>query len=124
MTNFAMGDLRRLVSKPKVAGLGMNFQVCNNAAFIGLSDSFEQFYQAVRRIWRFGQKEKVDIHIFIEEREGSVLANIRRKEKAAKLMTENMINHTKDITKRELEQSKKTFVDYLPQEEMRLPKWI
>jgi len=124
MIGFASGDLKRIATKPKIAGLGMNWQVCNKAAFIGLSDSWEQFYQAVRRIWRFGQKEKVDIHIFIEEREGSVLKNIRRKDKQAKLMTENMINHTKDFAKIELEQSKKTFIDYSPTKKMRLPKWI
>jgi len=118
MIGFASGDLKRIATKPKIAGLGMNWQVCNKAAFIGLSDSWEQFYQAVRRIWRFGQKEKVDIHIFIEEREGSVLKNIRRKDKQAKLMTENMINHTKDFAKIELEQSKKTFIDYSPTKKM------
>ena len=124
MIGFAKGDLMRIATKPKIAGLGMNWQICNKAAFIGLSDSWEQLYQAVRRIWRFGQKKKVDIHIFIEEREGAVLKNIKRKDTQAKLMTENMVNNTKDITKRGLEQSKKSFVDYLPNKKMRLPKWI
>jgi len=124
MIGFANGRIKRIVTKPKIAGLGMNWQICNKAAFIGLSDSWEQFYQAVRRIWRFGQKEEVDIHIFIEEREGSVLRNIRRKDKQARLMTENMVRHMKDLTKKELGQTGRTFVDYYPTEEMRLPIWI
>ena len=124
MIKFANGKLKRIVTKPKIAGLGMNWQVCNKAAFIGLSDSWEQFYQAVRRIWRFGQEEEVDIHIWIEEREGAVLKNIQRKDKQARLMTENMIRYMKDLTKKELEQTGRTFVDYFPNEEMRLPLWI
>ena len=102
----------------------MNWQICNKAAFIGLSDSWEQFYQAVRRIWRFGQKHEVDIHIFIEEREGAVLQNIQRKDKQAKLMTESMIKHMKDLTKKELEQTGKMSIDYFPSQEMELPSWI
>jgi len=124
MLGFANGKYRRIVTKPKIAGLGMNWQICNKAAFIGLSDSWEQFYQAVRRIWRFGQQHEVDIHIFIEEREGSVLQNIRRKDKQARLMTESMVRHMKSLTKKELGQTGRTFVDYYPTEEMRLPKWI
>jgi len=124
MIGFAKGRYRKIVTKPKIAGLGMNWQICNKAAFIGLSDSWEQFYQAVRRIWRFGQKHEVDIHIFIEEREGAVLQNIQRKDKQAKLMTESMIKHMKDLTKKELEQTGKMSIDYFPSQEMELPSWI
>jgi hypothetical protein len=124
MTRFAIGDIKRIVTKPKIAGLGMNWQICHNAAFIGLSDSWEQFYQATRRIWRFGQKKKVNVHIFIEEREGCVLRNIQRKDEQARLMIQNMILHTRELAKKELEQSGKTFVDYIPKEDMRLPSWI
>ncbi len=124
MTAFALGRIRRIVTKPKIAGLGMNWQICNKAAFIGLNDSWEQFYQAVRRIWRFGQKKEVEIHIFIEEREGSVLENIQRKDKQAKLMLENMIKSMKNLTKKELEQCERAYTDYSPQKEMRLPSWI
>lgn len=124
MTKFATGEIRRIVTKPKIAGLGMNWQICNNAAFIGLSDSWEQFYQAVRRIWRFGQKKKVNIHIFIEEREVSVLKNIQRKDEQAQQMIQNMIQYTSILTRKELGQSKRTYVKYAPTITMELPKWI
>ena len=124
MTGFAIGKIDRLVTKPKIAGLGMNWQICNNAAFVGLSDSWEQFYQAVRRIWRFGQKKEANIHIFLEEREGAVLANIKRKDKQAKEMIGNMIVYMKDLTQKELKQTEKEIVDYKSIIDMRLPKWL
>lgn len=113
-----------MITKPKVFGLGLNFQHCNNAAFVGLSDSWEQFYQACRRIWRFGQTKEVNIHIFIEEREGAVLKNIQRKDDQAKAMINAMVSHMKEITKQELGHSKRTMVEYKPVEEMELPEWL
>jgi len=124
MIGFAIGDIRRIVTKPKIAGLGMNWQICSKGAFVGLSDSWEQFYQAVRRIWRFGQDKEVEIHIFLEEREENVLDNIKRKDRQAREMVEAMLIHMKDLMKSELEQTKKEFVDYIPMIEMRLPEWM
>lgn len=124
MLGFANGDIKRIVTKPKIAGLGMNWQICNKAAFVGLNDSWEQFYQAVRRIWRFGQKKNVEIHIFLEEREGNVLNNIKRKDKQSKDMIFNMIKYMSDLTKKELKQSSKEIIDYKPTIKMELPKWM
>ena len=124
MFNFSVGKIPRIVTKPKIAGLGMNWQVCHNAAFVGLSDSWEQFYQAVRRIWRFGQISKVNIHIFLEEREGSVLSNIKRKDKQAKEMINNMIIYMSDLVKNELNKSNKQVINYKPNILMEIPKWI
>ena len=94
---FAKGDIRVMVSKPKIAGLGMNFQSCHRMAFVGLSDSYEQFYQAVRRCWRFGQKNNVVVHVITAETEGAVVRNIERKEKDATRMAANMLEHMKSI---------------------------
>jgi hypothetical protein len=69
-----------LLTKPSVAGYGLNFQNCHNVAFVGLSYSFEDMFQAIRRCWRFGQTRPVDVHIVIAETEGPVLQTIRRKE--------------------------------------------
>lgn len=124
MLDFANGEIEKIVTKPKIAGLGMNWQICSNAAFIGLSDSWEQFYQAVRRIWRFGQEEEVHIHIFLEEREGAVLKNIQRKDKQAKLMVQSMIKYMKELTRKELNQSSREVTDYNPQTVMEVPKWL
>jgi len=124
LMGFAKGKYRKLVTKPKIAGHGMNFQVCRNAAVVGLTDSWESMYQFVRRIWRFGQKREVNIHIFMEEREGPIIRNIREKDKRAQDMIKNMIIHTKELTRTEILSAKRENVDYFPQEKMRLPRWI
>ena len=103
LLGFAHGDLRVLVSKPKIAGYGMNWQHCARMAFVGLDDSFEKFYQAVRRCYRFGQKREVQVHIFTAENEGQILANIRRKEVQHHEMSASMIEHMKDIMNNELQ---------------------
>jgi superfamily II DNA or RNA helicase len=95
MIDFAEGKIKCLISKPSICGFGMNFQKCNNQLFVGLSDSFEQYYQAVRRSWRFGQKKPVNVKIIISDLEGAVLKNIHRKEYDAGIMIENMIKYTK-----------------------------
>ena len=77
---FSEGDIRVIVSKPSIYGFGMNFQNCHNMVFCGISDSYEQFYQAVRRCWRYGQDKPVNVHIIISEAEMNVLDNIKRKQ--------------------------------------------
>lgn len=102
MMAFTRGKIRVLVTKPSIAGFGMNWQHCANVAFLGLSDSYEQFYQAVRRCWRFGQKKPVDCHLIIADTEGAVLQNIKRKETEAKKMSDNLAEHIKDLTQKEI----------------------
>jgi len=102
MMAFTHGDLRVLCSKPKICGYGMNWQHCARMAFVGLDDSFEKFYQAVRRCYRFGQKREVQVHIFTAENEGQILQNIKRKELQHHEMSANMIEHMKDIMNKEL----------------------
>lgn len=93
MADFTEGRARALVSKVSIAGFGMNWQHCRNVVFVGLSDSYEELYQAVRRCWRFGQKQAVDCHIVIAEPEGPVLRNIQRKEADAIRMAEEMVKN-------------------------------
>lgn len=90
---FSDGSVRKLVSKPSIAGWGMNWQHCNNVIFVGLSDSYEQYYQAVRRCWRFGQKRPVNVWIVTAKTEGAVLQNIRRKEKQSDEMFAGILEH-------------------------------
>jgi hypothetical protein len=92
---FSSGDHRVIVTKPTIAGFGMNWQHCHNMAFVGLSDSWEQYYQAVRRCWRYGQNRPVNVHIVTSENEGAVVANIKRKEAEAEAMYQGMIEHTR-----------------------------
>jgi DNA modification methylase len=107
MLGFSNKEVNKLVTKPLIAGFGMNWQNCNKMAFIGLSDSYEQYYQAVRRCWRFGQKKEVYIHIIITEEEGQVLKNIRRKEKDAEKMYDNMVEHIRNLSIAEVRGLKK-----------------
>ncbi len=93
--DFLTGGARVLVSKPSIFGFGLNFQHCHNMAFVGLSDSYEEFYQAVRRCWRFGQTKPVTAHVITATTEGAVVTNIRRKEKQASEMFDEIVKHMK-----------------------------
>ncbi len=113
MLDFAAGKIRVLVTKPKIAGFGMNFQSCHNVVFVGLSDSYEAYYQAVRRCWRFGQKNPVDAYVVTADIEGAVLANIQRKEKDAEKMANAMAEIMGDITMDQLGEEKRERSVYL-----------
>lgn len=97
MLEFAEGKIRVLVTKPKIAGFGMNWQKCHNVFFVGLSDSYEAFYQAVRRCWRFGQEYPVKCRVITSDIEGAVVKNIQRKEEDASKMAEMMVENMHEI---------------------------
>lgn len=92
---FSHGEIQKIVSKPTIAGYGLNWQHCATMVFVGLSDSYEQLYQAIRRCWRFGQKREVNCYIVTAETEGAVVRNIERKEKQAMEMMDGMVEHMK-----------------------------
>jgi len=94
MTGFAEGRYRVLVSKPSICGFGMNFQRCARMVFVGLSDSYEQYYQAIRRCYRFGQTRPVTAYVVTTDADGPVVRNIQRKEEQARAMTNELIQHT------------------------------
>jgi hypothetical protein len=119
---FSEGKVQRIVTKPKISGFGMNWQNACKMAFVGLSDSWEQLYQAVRREYRFGQENPVDVYIIIEEREGKVLQNIKRKDLQAKHMIEQMTVNTADILKVELKSLKNNV--QCKEQKMILPEWL
>ncbi len=96
--DFQDGKIRVLVSKPSIFGFGLNFQGCHNVAFVGLSHSYEAFYQAIRRCWRFGQQHPVNAHIIYDVAEGRVIENIRRKEADSIAMAESMVQIMKQST--------------------------
>ncbi len=93
MLAFSEGCARVLISKPSICGFGMNWQHCANIAFVGLSDSFEEMYQAERRCWRFGQTKPVNVYVFTSDREGAVVANINRKQRDFEEMSVQMRRH-------------------------------
>lgn len=98
LIDFAEGRIRVLVTKPSIAGYGCNWQHCADTVFVGLNDSFEQVYQAVRRFWRFGQTRPVHAHFVSAETEGAVVANLKRKEADADRMAAAMVAHMADLT--------------------------
>lgn len=81
LERFRKGQLRILISRAAVLGYGINLQCCTSMIFSGWSDSYESYYQAVRRAYRFGQTETIDVHLpVVEELEGGMLDNIFRKQ--------------------------------------------
>lgn len=124
LLGFASGKYLKLVSKPKIAAMGLNLQICHNVVFVGLSDSFEAMYQAIRRCWRFGQKYPVDVHIIISEKEGNVLQNIKRKEAKAEKMLEQMVKFMGDLTMEEIKNGSSRCIDYNPIKKMEIVKWM
>jgi len=116
------GDVPVLVSKPEIFGFGLNWQHCNKMAFVGLSDSFEQYFQAVRRCWRFGQDKPVDVYVITAEAEGAVVKNIERKEADFKEMLSGMISATQEITKQNIRQLVRDEAVYM-QDEQKGENW-
>lgn len=89
------GEKRVLITKCALFGWGLNWQHCARMAFVGVDDSWEAYYQAIRRCWRFGQHRQVDVHIFASEIEGAVVANLERKERDALAMSEELSLETR-----------------------------
>ena len=123
MIGFSKGEIKVLVSKPSICGFGMNWQNCHRIIFCGLSDSYEQFYQAVRRCWRFGQESQVDVYVVIGDAEMNVLNNIKRKQSNHEMMSVEMLKTINTVTKEKLYNMKFSHSSYKPQETMELPKW-
>lgn len=90
---FQDGDIRVLVTKPSIAGFGMNFQNCSRMVFVGLSDSWESYYQSIRRCWRFGQTQPVQAHVVVSELEQQIVDNIRRKEAEVAAWVDRLVRH-------------------------------
>lgn len=121
---FSEGAIRVLVTKPSICGFGMNWQHCADTGFVGLNDSFEQFYQAIRRFWRFGQGKPVNCHIIAAETEGATVANIRRKEMDADRMAAAMVMHMADLSSKAIKGSVREKPNYDPQKPVILPSFL
>ena len=88
---FAAGRIRVLVTKPSIAGFGLNWQHCARMAFVGLSDSYEAYYQAIRRCHRYGQARPVHAHVIVSGLEAQIAANVARKEQQASQLTDALV---------------------------------
>lgn len=123
LMGFCGPDIRVLVTKPSIAGFGMNWQHAARMIFVGVTHSYEQFYQAVRREWRFGQKREVICHVVTSELEGRVVANLRRKEADAAKMAEELRAYTSSIVRDTIRGATLERTPYDPQEPMTVPAW-
>lgn len=123
LLGFKEGRPPILVSKPSLAGYGMNWQHCSRMVFVGLTDSFEQVYQAIRRCWRFGQARPVAVYFIASDLEGAVVANLRRKEKAFDEMLNAMSGHMRDLMKEQV-RSGRVASSNNPTIPMEVPAWL
>jgi len=96
---FQDGGIRVLVTKPSIAGMGMNFQNCHRMVFVGMSDSWESYYQAVRRCWRFGQENPVEAYVVVSELEQQIVDNVRRKETEVAGWVDRLVWHMNNNAK-------------------------
>lgn len=124
LLGFGAGRIRVLVTKCSIAGFGLNFQSCARMAFVGSTNSFEERYQAIRRIWRFGQERPVRIHLIASELEGAVRANLERKQRDAERMAAEMSKHTAGIVREAVRGLTREHDAYEPKIEMRIPRWL
>ncbi len=124
LAKFARGEARILVTKCSIAGLGLNLQVCARMVFVGLSDSYESYFQSIRRCWRFGQHQPVTAHIVLTEPEAVIYENVLRKEREAEDMSRELIQHVSEFERQEIASVNVAENDYRPSREMRLPEWM
>ena len=109
---FSRGHVKRIITKSSIAGFGLNWQHCARQAFIGLSFSYEQYYQAVRRSWRFGQKRPVHVHIACADTERTIFDTVTRKADDHGTMKKEMAAAMKRASK-----SSRVYEDYEPKME-------
>lgn len=112
-----------MITKPSIFGHGMNWQCASDMIFVGVNDSFEMLFQAIRRCWRFGQTRPVNVYMIAAETEGAVVANLEDKERMAEYMAENMAGHMKGLTERALRgiEPRKATEHKI---KMELPQWL
>ncbi len=118
------GDRPIIVSKPSIMGWGVNMQRAARMAFVGVTDSYEAYYQAIRRIWRFGQKRECHAHLFVSKAEGAVAANLKRKEREASQMAESLSAETHDAVMAEVTGSQRSTNVYQANKRMRVPNFL
>lgn len=124
LVDFSEGRIRVLVTKPSICGFGMNWQHCCDTGFVGLNDSFEQVFQAVRRFWRFGQTKPVTVHFIAAETEGAVVANLKRKEVDAERMAAAMVAHMADLSSKTVRGLVRDRPDYQPTKPFVIPAFL
>ena len=124
LLGFCNGEPLVLVSKVLIAGWGMNYQHCQDMIFVGLNDSFEQLFQAIRRCWRFGQEREVNVYMIASELEGAVVSNLRDKERKYDQMADAMVEHMRGFSANAVRGGRQVVSTYNPTKAMELPQWM
>lgn len=124
LLGFANGNHALLITKPSIAGFGLNFQRCARMVFVGLSDSYEQYYQAIRRCWRFGQTRPVQVYLVLSDVESDVYNNVKRKEADAGELSRELIRNVREFERAEIEHNVKDPDKYEPRHPIRIPSWL
>jgi hypothetical protein len=112
LETFQDGDSRIMITKPKIAGFGMNFQNAHNMVFLGLNDSWETYYQCIRREWRYGQTQPVNVYLIMHDAEAEIYQNVLRKDAMAKRLKEKLIEQIGEYEKGELKLTPEIKVEY------------
>lgn len=120
---FVRGDSRVIVSKTSIFGFGLNLQRCARMVFVGLSDSYEAYYQAIRRCWRFGQTRPVHAYIVLTEPEEVIYANVCRKQREAEAIGAELVKHAAEFAKAEIASVSRR-EDTPHAQAVRLPSWL
>lgn len=124
LIGFTDGKYDRMVSKSSIIGFGMNWQHCSNIGVVNITHSAEDMYQLVRRCYRFGQKNPVNVHLFFSEAELPILHNVRRKQAESDEMSKQMLSHMRDAMKAQLGAQRNESDEYKPMKKMKLPAWV
>jgi SNF2 family DNA or RNA helicase len=98
LTSFSKGDIKKLITKPTITSFGLNWQHCNHSVYFP-TFSYEQYYQAIRRFWRFGQKKEVFIDLIISDGQQRILESLLAKKQKAIEMFQNLTDHANSIYK-------------------------
>ena len=106
---FANGEIKRIITKAKITGMGLNWQHCNHSVFFP-TWSYEQYYQAIRRFWRFGQKNEVTIDIVISDGQERVVKTLQHKTEKAKELYLNLLNSVNNSFKQKVKEFNKEIV--------------
>ncbi|TXH49797.1 MAG: helicase [Desulfurellales bacterium] len=121
---FARGDIRVLVTKPKIAAMGMNFQRSHRQIWVGATDSWEKFYQGIRRQQRFGQQNTVRVDVISSELDGIVLGNLQRKQADADKMADEISAVTMQYVRANVKSVSRNVSIYNPTKPMMIPSWL
>ena len=124
LIGFSHGEYSTMITKGSIAGFGMNWQHTHNQVFVGLDDSFEKFYQSVRRQLRFGQKHPVNVHLVVADTEGAVKANLERKQKQHDEISESMVSHMRELMQKHITGTSNEKIEYNPTVDMSLPYFM